>query len=122
MLLTRSQRPAPASVPLRLRLRYTFDNMMAAGPTAMVVGLGLLSFVIVLVAGLLVLLLTIQPAGGSLNIIEASWQALMRTLDAGTMGGDVGWPCRILSLLVTLGGIFVVATLIGVLSSGIEAR
>jgi ion channel POLLUX/CASTOR len=123
MLLSRAPRTQATPAPLRQRLRYWFDNLMAAGPTAMVVGLALLSLVIVLLAGLLVLLLNIQPGeGDSLNFVEASWQALMRTLDAGTMGGDVGWPFRILSLAVTIGGIFVVATLIGVLSSGIEAR
>ena len=46
----------------------------------------------------------------------------MRTLDAGTMGGDTGWGFRIVMLVVTIGGIFVVSTLIGVLCSGIEGK
>jgi voltage-gated potassium channel Kch len=47
----------------------------------------------------------------------------MRTLDPGTMGGDEGQLGYLLLMLaVTLGGIFIVATLIGVLSSGIESR
>jgi voltage-gated potassium channel Kch len=44
----------------------------------------------------------------------------MRTLDSGTMGGDTGTGFRLVMLFVTLGGIFVVSTLIGVLSNGIE--
>jgi voltage-gated potassium channel Kch len=46
----------------------------------------------------------------------------MRTLDSGTMGGDAGWSFRIAMLLVTFGGIFVISTLIGVLTSGIEGK
>jgi hypothetical protein len=46
----------------------------------------------------------------------------MRTLDSGTMGGDAGWGFRWVMLGVTLGGIFVVSALIGVLSSGLEGK
>ena len=46
----------------------------------------------------------------------------MRTLDSGTMGGDAGWGFRLVMLLVTLGGIFVVSALIGVLSTGLEGK
>ena len=47
----------------------------------------------------------------------------MRTLDAGTMGGDTGsWSFLLSMLAVTLGGIFVVCTLIGVLTSGIDEK
>ncbi len=46
----------------------------------------------------------------------------MRTLDSGTMGGDAGWGFRFSMLVVTLGGIFVISTLIGVLTSGIESK
>jgi len=56
------------------------------------------------------------------NFLEAAWLSLMRTLDAGTMGGDAGWGFRLVMLLVTIGGIFIVSTLIGVLSSGLEAQ
>ena len=46
----------------------------------------------------------------------------MRTLDAGNLAGDEGWPLRILMLLVTIFGIFVVSILIGTITSGLEAR
>ena len=46
----------------------------------------------------------------------------MRTLDSGTMGGDTGTGFRIVMLFVTLGGIFVVSALIGVLSNGLETQ
>lgn len=88
----------------------------------MVIGLALLSAVIVILAALLVAVIGLRPAQGGLSFTEAAWQALLRTMDPGTMCGDEGWPYRIVSLGVTLGGIFVVATLIGVLSTGIQTR
>ena len=51
------------------------------------------------------------------------WRSLMRTLDPGTMGGDAGSVAFLLAMLaVTLGGIFIVSTLIGVITSGIEGK
>ena len=54
--------------------------------------------------------------------VEAAWNLLMRTFDAGNMADDSGWPLRIITLLVTLGGIFIVSTLIGIITSGMEAK
>lgn len=105
------------------RLRYMFDKSMSAGPIALIGWLAVLSLVVIIVAGAVIALLRITPDGGEgLNFVEAMWASLMRTLDAGTMGGDTGWTFRIVMLAVTIGGIFIVSTLIGVLSSGIEAK
>lgn len=38
----------------------------------------------------------------------------MRTLDPGTMGADAGWGFRLLMLVVTIGGLIIVASLIGI--------
>jgi len=108
---------------LRRRLRYAFDNSMSAGPIAMIGWLALLSLLVVLVAALACIVLKISPAGEpAMTFVEAGWRSLMRTLDSGTMGGDEGWSFRIAMLVVTLGGIFIVSTLIGVLTSGIEQK
>ncbi|MBL0372760.1 hypothetical protein JJB09_12030 [Rhizobium sp. KVB221] len=105
------------------RLRYWFDRTMSAGTGALIGWLGVISLVIILVFGAVITLTGIaQEDGQSLGFAEATWEALMRTLDAGTMGGDTGWVFRLLMLLVTLAGIFVVSTLIGILSSGIENK
>ena len=61
--------------------------------------------------------------GSRIGFIQIAWMSLMRTLDAGTMGGDTGsWPFLIAMFVVTLGGVFIVSTLIGILSSGIEGK
>jgi voltage-gated potassium channel Kch len=108
---------------LGARLRYEFDKSMSAGPIALIGWLAILSILVIIVAGAIITLLRIAPEGSEVpGFIEASWEALMRTLDSGTMGGDAGWGYRIVMLAVTIGGIFIVSTLIGVLSSGIEAK
>ena len=105
------------------RLRYEFDKSMAAGPIALIGWLALISLAVIIIAAAVIALLHIAPEGGDpLGFGEAMWESLMRTLDSGTMGGDAGWSFRVVMLVVTLGGIFVVSALIGVLSSGIEGK
>ncbi|MEP9376137.1 hypothetical protein ABLE91_05440 [Aquabacter sp. CN5-332] len=111
------------SVGWQQRLKYEFDKTMAAGPIALIGWLGLISLITIVVAGLFLAAAGIAPDDAEpLDFVEATWEALMRTLDAGTMGADSGWAYRIVMLLVTLAGIFVVSALIGVLSSGMEAK
>ncbi len=108
---------------LGARLRYAFDTSMSAGPIALIGWLAVLSIVVIAVAGLVLAVTGIAPDGAErLGFVEAMWASLMRTLDAGTMGGDSGWGFRFIMLLVTIAGIFVVSTLIGILSSGIEGK
>lgn len=107
----------------RARLRYAFDQSMAAGPIALIGWLALVSLILIAAAAIVLALFGIAPEGAErLGLLEAFWESLMRTLDAGTMGADAGWGFRIVMLLVTLGGIFIVSSLIGILSSGIEGK
>ena len=110
----------------RERLSYHFDNLMSRGPLALIGGLFLISLTIIALAAGIVSLggLLTAPEGSAqpMSFGEAAWESLMRTLDSGTMGGDTGWAFRSVMLFVTLGGIFVVSTLIGVLSNGIEVQ
>lgn len=105
------------------QFRYRFDNFMSKGTIALVSGLALVSFAFILIMGFLVSLARVAPPGdAAMNPFEAMWAVLMRTLDAGTMGGDQGWSFRLAMLLVTFGGIFIISTLIGLLSSGIDTK
>ncbi|MEA3043176.1 MAG: hypothetical protein QOH47_1014 [Sphingomonadales bacterium] len=108
---------------LGARLRYAFDKSMAAGTIALIGWLGLVSLVIIAIAGAFLAVTRIAREGEeSMSFIEGLWASLMRTLDPGTMGGDAGWGFRLVMLTVTLAGIFVVSALIGVLSTGLESR
>ena len=114
----------PQKYSFRQRFGYWFDNLMARGTPALIGMLFVASLAVVSLAGLVISLFGFNQEGedGRLSIGEAIWQSLMRTLDSGTMGGDTGTGFRWVMLLVTIGGIFIVSTLIGVLSSGLEAQ
>jgi ion channel POLLUX/CASTOR len=117
----------PSSKPtFRERLSYRFDSLMSRGTLALIGGLFVISLTIIFIAAAVVSIggLITAPEGSSapMSFGEAAWESLMRTLDSGTMGGDTGWGFRTVMFVVTLSGIFVVSTLIGVLSNGIEAQ
>jgi len=109
---------------LRQRFQYQFDNLMARGTPAMIGMLFIFSLIIVIIAGAVISATGFVQEGfdGQLSFGEAMWESLMRTLDSGTMGGDTGTGFRIVMLFVTLGGIFVVSALIGVLNNAIESQ
>jgi hypothetical protein len=108
--------PAPS---LRDRLRYRFDNTISRGAVAVVGWLALATLAAIL-ASAAVLALFVRIDGEKPSFIEGFWVSLLRTLDPGTMGGDLGWGFRLVSLAVTFAGLFIVATLIGLITSGID--
>jgi ion channel POLLUX/CASTOR len=108
-------------ITFRDRLRYRFDNTMARGPVALIAWLGVLSVLLIAFISGIVVASGMDP--DKRGFLDVAWGGLMRTLDAGTMGGDQGsWPYLFAMLAVTLGGIFVVSTLIGLLTAGIESK
>ncbi|HLB49529.1 MAG TPA: hypothetical protein VJL59_21155 [Anaerolineales bacterium] len=111
------------SVTLIDRLRYQFDNFMSRGTIALIGGLGVVALTIILLASAIITIGGVTQEGSDrIGFAEAAWVSLMRTLDAGTMGGDTGAGFRVVMLGVTFGGIFIVSALIGVLNNGIEDK
>ncbi|HEY3513085.1 MULTISPECIES: CASTOR/POLLUX-related putative ion channel [Kribbella] len=107
----------------RDKLRYWFDGTMSRGTPALIGWLGLASVALVLVVSGLALLLAPGDVGGHGNWHGVLWMSLLRTLDPGTMGGDQGGLVFLgLMLAVTVGGIFIVSSFIGVLTTGLESR
>jgi len=110
-------------ITLKDKLQYKIDNMFSRGPGVMIFWLAILSFLVIFIAAVILVQLRISPAGEDVpKMGEALWMSLMRTLDAGTMGGDQGWGFRLLMLFVTLGGIFFISALISVISNGLQGR
>jgi len=111
-------------VKLSQKLRYRFDNTMSRGPGALILWLAILTGIMIIITTMIVLIFRVFPEGenSSIEIGETLWQTLMRAMDAGTVAGDNGWGFRLIMFLVTLGGIFILSTLIGILSSGIDER
>ncbi|WP_198676448.1 CASTOR/POLLUX-related putative ion channel [Kribbella monticola] len=107
----------------RDRARYWFDSTMSRGTPALIGWLGLASALLVLTTSGLLLALAPSDAKGHGGWHGVLWMSLLRTLDPGTMGGDQGGLFFLaLMLTVTLGGIFIVSSFIGVLTTGLENK
>ena len=110
----------PRRAGLMERLTYRFDRFMERGTIALIAGLFAVALVIIL--GVVAVLILVRGDDGR-DPLMLAWMAIMRTLDAGTMGGDEGSPGFLFGMLaVTLGGIFVISTLIGILNTGLQDR
>jgi len=95
---------------------------MARGVGAQILLLAAFTFVIVLITIALLVVFDVVPAneqGTKESSGQLAWKALMHTMDAGTLGGDSGsWTFLFIFLFATIGGLFVVSALIGVLNQG----
>jgi voltage-gated potassium channel Kch len=115
-----------AEVTWRDRLRYRFENTLSRGTIAIIGWLALLSLAIVTLASLILAIMRVgqdpEDHEHPYGFFEGIWQSMLRTLDPGVVAGDAGWKLRLLMLLVTIGGIFIVSILIGTITSGLEAR
>jgi ion channel POLLUX/CASTOR len=105
------------------RIRYWFDRTMSKGTPALIGWLGLASVALVLVVATAAVVIAPGDSDGNGHWPGMVWRSLLRTLDPGTMGGDTGTaPFLALMLISTIGGIFIVSSLIGVITTGLEAK
>jgi Trk K+ transport system NAD-binding subunit len=130
---SRSSRPAAATgqvnarPTVQQRLRYAFDNTMARGTPALVGWLGLVTLALIAFFTAIVVIAGLAPEHQQHTregVLGQAFNSLLHAMDPGTIAGDPGrhWPFLIMMLLVTLGGLFVVSALIGVLATGLDAR
>ena len=105
------------------RLRYAFDNTMARGTPALVGWLAAVTGILIAVFTAIVLLGNLAPGNEKSGVVGQSFKSLLHALDPGTIAGDNGhWPFLVVMLFVTLGGLFVVSALIGVIATGLDSR
>ena len=120
---TKNSHPRPSLV---ARLRYRFDAALARGPIVVIAWLGLLTVAVIAVTSLMMVLFNLSGVNGEtsqhLGFWESLWQATLRLLDAGTFSGDVGFGTRVIGFLVTLAGIFIAGSLIGLIANGVDQR
>jgi Trk K+ transport system NAD-binding subunit len=105
------------------RLRYMFDNSMSSGTPALIAWL--FGATLLLIVAFSAILTVFQLADGDFkhNFFEQLYYNLLHALDPGTIGGDEGtWPFLLTLLALTLGGLFIVSALIGVLATGIDSK
>ena len=110
-------------MPFKDRLRYRFDDLMARGVGAQVLLLAAVTAVLVVLGTVAAYVLpgaVPDNDGTDATVGQTVWLVLMHALDPGMIGGDgfSAWVFLLLMLLVTIGGIFVVSALIGVLTTG----
>ena len=103
----------------RRKFRYWFDNTLNSGTIALIGWLGLVSALVVVVAAVTVSILDIDPQEKNIEFIEALWISLMRTLDPGNLSSDNGWAFRGVMVTVTVVGLLIVSSLIGIVNAGI---
>lgn len=101
------------------RWQYQFDNIMSKGTIALI---GLLFGITMVVVGIVGILAVFVIGEGGVG--SQIWISLMHVLDAGTLTADSldNIPYIILMSLVTLCGLFVTSILIGIITTGFEAK
>lgn len=115
--------PATNNITFKQKLKYKFDNIMAAGSIAIIGWLFLLSLLLIVIAGTIIAFGQFtQDTGQTWDFLEATWQSVMRVIDTGNVANDTGWALRPTMLIVTIGGLFTVSILIGVISNGIGKK
>jgi voltage-gated potassium channel Kch len=129
---SRSSRPGAAAPEVDARptvgqrLRYAFDNTMARGTPALVGWLALVTLALIGVFTAVVLIADLAPDNrpGPKGAVGQAFESLLHALDPGTIAGDPGghWPFLIAMLFITIGGLFVVSALIGVIATGLDSR
>ncbi len=114
-------RPRKAGV--RARVRYRFDSAMSRGTGVVILWLGAITVGLVFVASLVLTLFRIGVnEDRHPSVLERFWQSLLRILDPGTFSGDAGWPLRITMLAVTLLGVLIGGSLIGLIVAAVDSK
>ncbi len=114
----------PRRPSLRRRLRYRFDNSLAHGPLALIGWLGVLVVVVIVVAAVVGRLLLGRVGGtdGGTGFFDGFWLSVVRIIDASEFKSESAWPSRMAALVVTLFGIFIGGSLIGLISTALDRR
>ncbi|MBT2232945.1 TrkA C-terminal domain-containing protein [Nonomuraea sp. NEAU-A123] len=112
-----------ARVTFRERARYWFDNTMSRGTVSLIGWLAVVSFgLIAVVAGLTLWLAPEEPDGVG-GPGQVMWIALMHALTPSKLASDKGSVAYIAVMFAgSLGGIFIVSMLVGLLSNGLKQK
>ncbi|MFA6570615.1 MAG: NAD-binding protein [Bacteroidota bacterium] len=105
------------------KIRYKFENTLSKGTVALLGWVGIFTFILVSFFGLFLTLSRFaQPGKQPLDFVESSWESLVRILDAGNIGNDTGWGFRMVMLGATIGGVFLISILIGVITNSFSNK
>jgi hypothetical protein len=103
-------------------LLYRFESTLSKGTQAIILWLSIVAMISCLLFGCLLLAFQATPTNGNskIDFLEAFWQSLLYTINTGAIQNDSAWTYRIIAVFATLVGIFVLSSLIGVLTNGLD--
>lgn len=106
------------------RLRYWFDNSMARGTPALIAWLSVITLVLITIFAVVTTIFRLRSSDTTgRGFFKELFYSLLHALDPGYIGGDAGsWPFLLTMLILTIGGLFIVSALIGVIATGIDAK
>ena len=124
---TTSTKPIAATRPrFGDRARYLFDNSMSRGTPALIAWLTALTLVLIVFFALVTTIFRLRSPGTTpapRGFVHELFYSLLHALDPGAVAGDDGsWRYIVTMLLLTIGGLFIVSALIGVIAAGIDER
>lgn len=99
-------------------LRYRLDNIIARGTLALLAILSLAMTVLIAVLLLAMVVLDVSPGAGA-SLLDKAWTIFIFTFDPSGVPYSAGvWPYRIILLFASLGGVFILSILIGIVANG----
>jgi len=107
------------------KLRYRFDLALSRGPLIVIGYLGLVMLAIIVLASIFIWVFQLKGVNGGESIsnpFDAFWQAMLRAVDSGTFAADATWPTRLVGLFITICGIFLAGSLIGLIASAVDLQ
>jgi voltage-gated potassium channel Kch len=107
-------------VSFKEKFNYQFDNLVSKGSLSLILWLGILSFIIILFFAAISFSSNLGPEDSEGGFFQSLWMNTLHVLDPGVVADASGaWISRLFALFVTLIGIIVMSTLIGLISNGI---
>ncbi|GAA3644046.1 lipoprotein [Nonomuraea antimicrobica] len=112
-----------SKITFRERARYWFDNTMSRGTASLIGWLAVVSAAMIVVVTVLTLWLAPNEPEGVENAGEVLWISLMHALTPSKVASDKGSIAYMTVMFAgSLGGLFIVSLLVGLLSTGLKER
>ncbi|TDC10627.1 potassium transporter TrkA [Nonomuraea longispora] len=112
-----------SKITFRERARYWFDNTMSRGTASLIGWLAMVSLALIVVVTVLTLWFAPNEPEGVTGPGHVLWLALMHALSPGKISSDEGSTAYMSVMFAgSLGGIFIVSMLVGLLSNGLKQK
>ena len=101
------------------RIHYFFDNTLSKGPMGLLIWLGIFVSLVIILVSIFVWTTGISSKD---SLIEQMFLFMIGSLGAADADTDGSWMFRLASLIIIFSGIFVMSTLIGILTTAIDSK